>query len=151
MKLHLIRKHEKFRVELVNIQQKSSLHYLESGSMQDRSASHISPHVRSFQLLILISHRVDYGKIVFVLIARKLMQNCLSSQLQLHISSKIYSIAFTLILFEADIFSLREKCPYLDFLQSVFSHIRTEYGEILRISPYLVQMGKSTDQKNPEH
>ena len=34
--------------------------------------------------------------------------------------------------------SLREKCQYLEFFWSVFSRIRTEYGEILRISPYSV-------------
>ena len=33
------------------------------------------------------------------------------------------------------------------FLWSVFSHIRTEYGEILRISPYSVRMRENTDQK----
>ena len=31
---------------------------------------------------------------------------------------------------------LREKVPYSEFLWSVFSHIWTEYREILRISPY---------------
>ena len=30
--------------------------------------------------------------------------------------------------------SLREKCPYSEFLWSTFSRIRTEYGEIRRIS-----------------
>ena len=29
--------------------------------------------------------------------------------------------------------SLREKCPYSDLFLSVFSRIRTEYGEIFRI------------------
>ena len=29
--------------------------------------------------------------------------------------------------------TLRKKCPYLEFFWSVFSHIWTEYGEILRI------------------
>ena len=42
------------------------------------------------------------------------------------------------------------KCPYSEFLWSVFSRIRTEYGEILRISPYSVQMQENTDQKNSE-
>ena len=36
--------------------------------------------------------------------------------------------------------ALREKCPYSEFFWSVFSRIRTEYGEILRISPYSVRM-----------
>ena len=31
---------------------------------------------------------------------------------------------------------------------SVFSRIWTEYGEILRISPYSVRMRQNTDQKN---
>ena len=33
------------------------------------------------------------------------------------------------------------------FLWSVFSRIRIEYGEILRISPYSVWMRENTDQK----
>ena len=47
--------------------------------------------------------------------------------------------------------SLREKCPYSEFFWSVFSHIRTEYGEKLRTSPYSVQMREIADQKNPEY
>ena len=33
------------------------------------------------------------------------------------------------------------------YLRSAFSRIRTEYGEILRISPYSVRMRGNTDQK----
>ena len=44
---------------------------------------------------------------------------------------------------------LREK--YSEFFWSVFSHVRTEYGEILRISPYSVRMPENTDQKNSEY
>ena len=33
-----------------------------------------------------------------------------------------------------------------NFFWSVFSLIRAEYGEILRISPYLVRMWENTDQ-----
>ena len=44
--------------------------------------------------------------------------------------------------------TLREKCPYSEFFWSVFSHICTEYGEILRVSPYSVRMRENTDQKN---
>ena len=33
------------------------------------------------------------------------------------------------------------------FFWSVFSRIRTEYGEILRISPYSVRVRENTDQK----
>ena len=43
--------------------------------------------------------------------------------------------------------TLREKCPYSEFFWSVFSRIRTEYGEILRTSAYSVQMWENTDQK----
>ena len=41
--------------------------------------------------------------------------------------------------------SLREKCPYWKLFWSVFSHIRTKYGEILCISPYSVRMREITD------
>ena len=44
-----------------------------------------------------------------------------------------------------------EKCPYSEFFWSVFSRIRTEYGEILRISPYSVRMRENRDQKNSEN
>ena len=47
-------------------------------------------------------------------------------------------------------FALREKCPCSELFWSVFSHIRTKYGEILWISPYLVRM-RDTDQNNSEH
>ena len=47
--------------------------------------------------------------------------------------------------------SLRKKCPYSEFFWSPFSRILTEYGEILRISPYSVQMRENTDQNNFEY
>ena len=47
--------------------------------------------------------------------------------------------------------TLREKCPYSEFLWSLFSSIRTEYGDILCISPYSVRMRENTDQKNSEY
>ena len=47
--------------------------------------------------------------------------------------------------------SLREKCPYLEFFWPVFSRIRTEYGEILRISSYSVRIRENTDQKKYEY
>ena len=34
---------------------------------------------------------------------------------------------------------------------SAFSHIRTEYREVLRISPYAVQMRENVDQNNFEY
>ena len=47
--------------------------------------------------------------------------------------------------------SLRKKCLYSELFWSAFSRFRTEYGEILRISPYLVRMRKNTDQYNSEY
>ena len=47
--------------------------------------------------------------------------------------------------------SLREKCPYSKLFLSAFSRIRTEYGEILRISPYSVRMRGNADQNNFEY
>ena len=47
-------------------------------------------------------------------------------------------------------FPLREKCPYLELFLSAFTCIRTEYGEILRISPYSVRMREKADQNNSE-
>ena len=44
--------------------------------------------------------------------------------------------------------SVRENCVYLELFWSAFSRIRTEYGEILRISPYSVQMREKADQNN---
>ena len=45
----------------------------------------------------------------------------------------------------------REKCPHLELFWYVFSSIRTEYVEILRISPHSVQMRENTDQNNSEY
>ena len=47
--------------------------------------------------------------------------------------------------------STREKRPYLEFFWSVLSRIWTEYGEILRISPYSIRIRENTDQKNSEY
>ena len=47
--------------------------------------------------------------------------------------------------------SLREKCPYSKLFWSVFSRIRTEYGQILRIFPYSDRMRENTDQNNSEY
>ena len=47
--------------------------------------------------------------------------------------------------------TLREKRPYLELLLSVYSHIRTEYGEIRSISPYLVQKRENADQNSFEY
>ena len=47
--------------------------------------------------------------------------------------------------------TLHEKCPYSEFLWSVFSRIQIEYGKIRSMSPYLVRMRENTDQKNSEY
>ena len=50
--------------------------------------------------------------------------------------------------------TLLEKCRYSEFLWSVFSHIRTEYGEILRNTEYLSVFSpnaENTEQKNSEY
>ena len=47
--------------------------------------------------------------------------------------------------------TLREKCPHSVLFWFVFSRIQTEYGEILRISPYSVRMRENADQNNPEY
>ena len=44
-----------------------------------------------------------------------------------------------------------KKCPYSELFWSVISRIRTEYGGILRIFPYLVQMRENNDQNNSEY
>ena len=53
--------------------------------------------------------------------------------------------------FEVDKHTLRKKCLYSELFWSVFSRIRTEYGEIRSISPYSVQMLETTDQSNSEY
>ena len=50
-----------------------------------------------------------------------------------------------------DMFNTWEKCPYLEFYWSAFSHIRTEYGELLRKSSYSLQMQENTDQENSKY
>ena len=47
--------------------------------------------------------------------------------------------------------SLRKKCPYPELFWSVFSRIRTVYGEVPSISPYSVRMRKNTYQNNSEY
>ena len=47
--------------------------------------------------------------------------------------------------------ALREKSLYSEFFWSVFSCIWTEYGEVLRISPYPVRIWENAEQKNPEY
>ena len=42
------------------------------------------------------------------------------------------------------------KCPYSEFIWSLFFHNRIENGDFQDKSPYSVQMQKNTDQKNSE-
>ena len=46
---------------------------------------------------------------------------------------------------------LHEKCLYLEFSWSSFSRIQTEYGKILWIFLFSVQMGENTGQKNSKY
>ena len=43
--------------------------------------------------------------------------------------------------------TLREKGPNTEFFWFVFSYIWSKYGEVLRISPYSVQMLENTEKK----
>ena len=47
-----------------------------------------------------------------------------------------------------NLLSLRKMCPYSEIFRSIFSRIWTEYGEIICIYPYSVQMRENMDQKN---
>ena len=47
--------------------------------------------------------------------------------------------------------TLPEKCLYSELFWSVFSRIRTEYGDILCISLDSVRMLENTDPKNSEY
>ena len=47
--------------------------------------------------------------------------------------------------------SLRKKCPCSELFWSVFSPIRTEYGEIRNISTHSVQMRENKDKNNSEY
>ena len=47
--------------------------------------------------------------------------------------------------------SLRKKSPYSELFWSAFSRIRTEYGEIRRISQYSVRVQENADQDNSEY
>ena len=54
-------------------------------------------------------------------------------------------------MFGTCLLSMRKNCPYSELFWSVFPRIRTEYGEILRISPYSVQMRENANQNNIEY
>ena len=44
-----------------------------------------------------------------------------------------------------------KKCPYSELFWSIFFPIRTEYGKLLRIFPYSVQMRENIDQDSSEY
>ena len=48
-------------------------------------------------------------------------------------------------------YTLCENSPHSQFFWSVLSRTRTEYGKILRISPYSVRMREDMDQKHSEY
>ena len=50
-----------------------------------------------------------------------------------------------------NMYSQRGKCPYSELFWSAFSRTWTEYGEILGISLYLVQMRGNADENNSEY
>ena len=66
------------------------------------------------------------------------------------IPSIFYGIAPRLINNQICWASLRETCRYSELFLSVFSHIRTGYGEIQSICPYSVRMRENTDKNNSE-
>ena len=47
--------------------------------------------------------------------------------------------------------TLREKCSYSELFWSAFPRIRTEYREILRVSPYSVRMRENADENNNKY
>ena len=61
--------------------------------------------------------------------------NCISDNVALYVIS----------------YKLCGKCPYLEFFWSVFSCIRTEYGDIRSESRYSVRMQGNTVQENTEY
>ena len=66
-----------------------------------------------------------------------------------HFLKFLYSDFLTIYVFVP--ITLCKKCPYLEFLRSVFSHIWTEYGDLQSKATYSVQMRENTDQKKSEY
>ena len=68
----------------------------------------------------------------------------------------LVNFLFVLITFSLNAFSTaattqHEKYSNAEFFWSVFSRIRSEYGDLLRESPYSLRMWGNTDQKNSEY
>ena len=66
-------------------------------------------------------------------------------------SDYIYLVKLLLQQLQLVWLSLPKKCPYSELFCSTFSRIRTEYGEILRISPCSAQMRENVEQNNSEY
>ena len=47
--------------------------------------------------------------------------------------------------------ALHKGCPYSEFFRSLFSRIRSEYGDLRSKSPCPVQMRENASQKNSEY
>ena len=58
-------------------------------------------------------------------------------------------LTLSMYLFSVQLFTAK-KCPYWELSWSVFSRIRTEYGEIRSISLYTVRIRENKDQNNSE-
>ena len=72
------------------------------------------------------------GPVMFV-ITCCLNHDILIGRYSVHCNDKNYLLV--IILHQASKAALRKKCPYSELFWSVFFRIRTEYGEIIRISP----------------
>ena len=85
-------------------------------------------------------------KFLFVvpIIRRNFLPHMLNQRFFLYIKKGLLRVAFQ----KLKKTTLRKKCPYSRLLWSVFSRIRTEYGEIRSISPYSVRIRENADQTN---
>ena len=88
--------------------------------------------IKLIQIEKMWSYFVD---LMFYFSTAKVILNCLFSALSVRFRESTYT-------------SLREKGPYSEILWSVFSRICTEYGKILCIPPYSVQMLENKNQTN---
>ena len=61
------------------------------------------------------------------------------------VSVQVASAKVTIILTDA----LPKKCPFSDFLASVFSRVRTEYS--VQMHPYSVRIRENADQNNSKY
>ena len=62
-----------------------------------------------------------------------------------------FFVCFIFILHTTQILALHKKWPYSELSWSLFSLIRSKYGEILRISPYSVRLRENKDQNNSKY